>query len=104
MKSSKKLEVSEDDERVYFNFFRKNYNSIIIALPKKHSHNKAIYSGKSFSQLHIVEDDNIGEIFNNLMVEALGYVSPEALSLCDTRVLGLEYDGIVNLSNAVDKK
>ena len=90
MKSSKKLEVSEDDERVYFNFFRNNYNSIIIALPKEGFHNKEIYSGRSFNELHIIEDNNIGVIFNDLMKEALGCSSHSSLSLCDTRALRLE--------------
>lgn len=90
MRSNKILDVSEDDDRVYFSFYKDNYNAKIIGLPKKECMNKAIYAGTSFDELRLVENENVGEIFNALMLSALS-MHP-AMEMCDvsaTKLIGL---------------
>lgn len=82
MRSKKILDVSEDEDRVYFTFHQDSVRPKIIGFPKKECANKAVYAGSSFSDLRIVESENVGSIFNALMVTALR-MHP-ALEMCDT--------------------
>lgn len=90
MRANKILDVSEDEDRVYFSFYKDNYNAKIIGLPKKECQNKAIYAGTSFDELRLVENENVGEIFNALMLNALSmHPSMEMCDISTTKLIGL---------------
>lgn len=66
MYNKKIFEVSEDNERIYFNFFIEKENKI-IAVPKQSTDNKAIYAGKQFNNLVLVDSQNAHQILTDLM-------------------------------------
>jgi hypothetical protein len=99
MRSNKVLDISEDNERIYFTFYHDNHSSRIIGLPKSNTVNKAIYAGTSFDSLHIVRNENVGQIFNALMMNVLR-MHP-AIKRCDPETVRL----IDNINSSfIDKK
>lgn len=85
MKYSKILEVSEDNERVYFSFFTDNNNPKIIGIPKENCSNKAIYAGTSFNSLSIVDTDKIKYLLTELMTRTM--MTHPATQLCSKEAL-----------------
>ena len=71
MKYKKNLEVSEDEDRIYFTFYDDRDQGNIIALPKKQCSNKHIYAGTDFSNLNLVEESRAKFALNELMKHAL---------------------------------
>lgn len=70
MYNKKIFEVSEDEDRVYFNFFIERPNQI-IAIPKLNCANKEIYAGKSFEKLTIVDSYNAKHLLTDLMRQSI---------------------------------
>ena len=67
MRQRKILDVSEDNERVYFSFYLDNSNIRIFGLPKQNCHNKAIYAGTDYSSLHIIDSQKAKLLLTELM-------------------------------------
>lgn len=86
MYNKKIFEVSEDYERVYFNFFIEKENKI-IAVPKQDCKNKAIYAGKQFDNLVLVDSQNAHILLTDLMRRSilthpiLKFCNPESIKL-----------------------
>ena len=87
MKYNKILDVSEDNERVYFSFYIDNYNQRIFGIPKHDCSNKAIYVGTSFDCLSITDSDKAKQLLTELMKRAI-LTHPNA-SLCNKETLRL---------------
>ena len=87
MKYKKILEVSEDNERVYFSFYVDNINQRIIGIPKNNSNNKAIYAGMDFSSLSIVDSQKAKLLLTELMKRTM--LTHPAAQLCSRETLQL---------------
>lgn len=87
MKYNKILEVSEDNERVYFSFYVDNSNQRIIGIPKKNCTNKAIYAGTNFSSLSIVDSDKANLLLTELMKRTM--LTHPSTQLCNMETLQL---------------
>ena len=86
MYNKKIFEVSEDYERVYFNFFTEKENKI-IAVPKQECENKAIYAGKKFDNLVLVDSQNAQHILTDLMRKSI--LTHPILKFCNTESIKL---------------
>ena len=87
MRQRKILDVSEDNERVYFSFYLDNSNIRIFGLPKQNCHNKAIYAGTDYSSLHIVDSQKAKLLLTELMRKTM--LSHPAAKLCNGETLKL---------------
>ena len=87
MRYNKILEVSEDSERVYFSFYIDNDNQRIIGIPKQSCYNKAIYAGKEFSSLLIVDSHKANLLLTELMKRTM--LNHPATQLCNRETLQL---------------
>lgn len=87
MRYNKILEVSEDNERVYFSFYLDNSSKRIIGIPKKNCINKAIYAGTNFSSLSIVDSHKANLLLTELMKRTM--LTHPATNLCNSETLKL---------------
>jgi hypothetical protein len=85
MRYNKILEVSEDNERVYFSFYLDNINKRIIGIPKFNCINKEIYSGTAFTSLSIVDSNKAKLLLTELMKRTMR--AHPATQLCDKETL-----------------
>jgi DNA relaxase NicK len=87
MRYNKILEVSEDNERVYFSFYIDNSNQRIIGIPKENCLNKAMYAGTDFSSLTIVDSHKANLLLTELMKRTM--LTHPATQLCNQEALKL---------------
>ncbi len=81
MKYTKILEISEDNERVYFSFYVDNLNQKIIGVPKKNCSNRTLYAGTNFNSLSMVDSAKASLLLTELMKRTLQ--AHPAIQLCN---------------------